>query len=157
MVKEDKSLKTFIEKGENWLEPLREYRDWLLSIRENPEYREKSCFTISNASAENNGTLYSSHGSLFPFILKYKSTSVLLVKSPSFSFGSYAGVCEFDLQANKKGNIVLIGGKNGAGKTTLFSGIKLCLYGNKAAGFENINASSHNYHLLDHSKKAYPI
>ena len=56
------------------------------------------------------------------------------------NFGSYAGVCEFDLQANKKGNIVLIGGKNGAGKTTLFSGIKLCLYGNKAAGFENINA-----------------
>lgn len=56
------------------------------------------------------------------------------------NFGSYAGVCEFDLQVNKKGNIVLIGGKNGAGKTTLFSGIKLCLYGNKAAGFENINA-----------------
>ena len=41
MVKEDKSLKAFIEKGEKWLEPLREYRDWLLSIRENPEYREK--------------------------------------------------------------------------------------------------------------------
>lgn len=41
MVKEDKSLKTFIEKGENWLEPLRKYRDWLLSIREKPEYREK--------------------------------------------------------------------------------------------------------------------
>lgn len=56
------------------------------------------------------------------------------------NFGSYAGVCEFDLQTTKKGNIVLIGGKNGAGKTTLFSGIKLCLYGNKAAGFENINA-----------------
>ena len=36
------------------------------------------------------------------------------------NFGSYAGVCEFDLQANKNGNIVLIGGKNGAGKTTLF-------------------------------------
>lgn len=56
------------------------------------------------------------------------------------NFGSYAGVCEFNLNTNKKGNIVLIGGKNGAGKTTLFSGIKLCLYGNKAAGFENINA-----------------
>lgn len=41
MVKEDKSLKSFIEKGEKWLEPLREYRDWLLSIRENPDYREK--------------------------------------------------------------------------------------------------------------------
>lgn len=56
------------------------------------------------------------------------------------NFGSYAGVCEFDLRTNNKGNIVLIGGKNGAGKTTLFSGIKLCLYGNKAAGFENVNA-----------------
>lgn len=56
------------------------------------------------------------------------------------NFGSYVGVCKFDLQANKKRNIVLIGGKNGAGKTTLFSGIKLCMYGNKAAGFENINA-----------------
>lgn len=41
MVKEDKSLKSFIDKGEKWLEPLRVYRDWLLSIRENPEYREK--------------------------------------------------------------------------------------------------------------------
>ena len=56
------------------------------------------------------------------------------------NFGSYAGKCEFDLNTGKKGNIVLIGGKNGAGKTTLFSGIKLCLYGNKSAGFENINA-----------------
>ncbi len=56
------------------------------------------------------------------------------------NFGSYVGVCVFDLKSNSKGNIVLIGGKNGAGKTTLFSGIKLCLYGNKAAGFENINA-----------------
>ena len=49
------------------------------------------------------------------------------------NFGSYAGKCEFDLNTGKKGNIVLIGGKNGAGKTTLFSGIKLCLYGNKSA------------------------
>ena len=57
------------------------------------------------------------------------------------NFGSYAGICEFDLLAsNRKGNIVLIGGKNGTGKTTLFSGIKLCLYGNKAEGFENVNA-----------------
>ncbi len=56
------------------------------------------------------------------------------------NFGSYAGVCVFDLRSNEKGNIVLIGGKNGAGKTTLFSGIKLCLYGNKAEGFESVNA-----------------
>ena len=57
------------------------------------------------------------------------------------NFGSYAGVCVFDLLSERrKGNIVLIGGKNGAGKTTLFSGIKLCLYGNRAEGFESINS-----------------
>ncbi len=56
------------------------------------------------------------------------------------NFGSYEGICVFDLATGNKGNIVLIGGKNGAGKTTLFSGIKLCLYGNKFAGFENVNS-----------------
>lgn len=57
------------------------------------------------------------------------------------NFGSYAGKCVFDLHNGaRKGNIILIGGKNGAGKTTLFSGIKLCLYGNKSEGFESVNA-----------------
>lgn len=41
MVKEDKSLKNFIDCGEEWLKPLRDFRNWLLDIRENPEYREK--------------------------------------------------------------------------------------------------------------------
>lgn len=40
MVKEDKSLKGFIESGERWLLPLREFRDWLLSNRNNPELRD---------------------------------------------------------------------------------------------------------------------
>lgn len=40
MVKEDKSLKGFIESGERWLIPLREFRDWLLSIRNAPELRD---------------------------------------------------------------------------------------------------------------------
>lgn len=41
MVKEDKSLKAFIEKGEKWLIPLREYRNWLIEMRKNPDAREK--------------------------------------------------------------------------------------------------------------------
>lgn len=41
MVKEDKSLKNFIDKGCEELEPLRDFRNWLISIRNNPEYREK--------------------------------------------------------------------------------------------------------------------
>ncbi len=40
MVKEDKSLKGFIESGERWLLPLREFRDWLISIRNNTELRD---------------------------------------------------------------------------------------------------------------------
>lgn len=40
MVKEDKSLKGFIESGEYWLIPLREFRNWLLSIRNNPDLRD---------------------------------------------------------------------------------------------------------------------
>lgn len=40
MVKEDKSLKAFIDKGETWLEPLRDYRNWLVELRSDPAARE---------------------------------------------------------------------------------------------------------------------
>ena len=41
MVKEDKSLKAFIDRGEEWLIPLREYRNWMIELRKNPDAREK--------------------------------------------------------------------------------------------------------------------
>lgn len=41
MVKEDKSLKNFINNGCKELEPLRDFREWLLAIRNNPDYRDK--------------------------------------------------------------------------------------------------------------------
>lgn len=40
MVKEDKSLKGFIESGERWLIPLRDFRDWLLTIRNTSTFRD---------------------------------------------------------------------------------------------------------------------
>ena len=40
MVKEDKSLKNFIEGGADWLNPLRDYRNWILELRSNPNARE---------------------------------------------------------------------------------------------------------------------
>lgn len=40
IVKEDKSLINFIEKGSEELIPLRDFRNWLISIRNNPEYRD---------------------------------------------------------------------------------------------------------------------
>lgn len=49
MVKEDKSLKAFIDRGETWLVPLRDYRNWLVEMRANPDAREKK---------RRNGTMY---------------------------------------------------------------------------------------------------
>ena len=40
MVKEDKSLKAFIDRGETWLEPLRDFRNWLIQLRSTPSARE---------------------------------------------------------------------------------------------------------------------
>ena len=40
IVKEDKSLQNFISKGSNELIPLRNFRNWLVSIRQDPNYRE---------------------------------------------------------------------------------------------------------------------
>lgn len=40
IVKVDKSLQRFIDNGSKELVPLREFRDWLVSIRQNPEFRD---------------------------------------------------------------------------------------------------------------------
>ena len=40
IVKEDKSLLNFIKKGSTELIPLRDFRNWLVSIRQNPKYRD---------------------------------------------------------------------------------------------------------------------
>ena len=49
MVKEDKSLKAFIDRGETWLIPLRDYRNWMLQMRSTPGAREYK---------RRNGTMY---------------------------------------------------------------------------------------------------
>ncbi|MBU5310597.1 DNA phosphorothioation system sulfurtransferase DndC [Tissierella carlieri] len=41
VVKNDKSLTGFIESGEEWLIPLARFREWLLEIRDDREYRDK--------------------------------------------------------------------------------------------------------------------
>jgi len=40
IVKEDKSLQNFIDRGSNDLIPLRDFRNWLVSIRHDPKYRD---------------------------------------------------------------------------------------------------------------------
>lgn len=49
LVKEDKSLQSFINKGAKDLIPLREFRDWLVSIRQDPGFRD---------TKRRNGTVY---------------------------------------------------------------------------------------------------
>src|SRR5699024_1146913 len=49
LVKEDKSLQSFINKGSNELKPLRKFRDWLVSIRQDPDFRD---------TKRRNGTVY---------------------------------------------------------------------------------------------------
>ena len=41
IVREDKSMQRFIDSGVTELIPLKDFRSWLLSIRNNPDYREK--------------------------------------------------------------------------------------------------------------------
>ncbi|KQB91443.1 DNA phosphorothioation system sulfurtransferase DndC [Geobacillus thermoleovorans] len=41
VVQEDKSLKGFIESGDEWLTPLLKFRNWLLENRDKEDYREK--------------------------------------------------------------------------------------------------------------------
>lgn len=58
------------------------------------------------------------------------------------NLGPYAGTNNFVLNSNDSNkNIVLVGGKNGAGKSTLFNSIKVCLYGNRALGYQTNNAN----------------
>lgn len=40
IVKEDKSLQKFVDNGSTELVPLREFRNWLVSIRQDPEFRD---------------------------------------------------------------------------------------------------------------------
>lgn len=40
IVKEDKSLQKFIDNGAKELIPLRDFRNWLVSVRQNPDYRD---------------------------------------------------------------------------------------------------------------------
>jgi len=55
MVKEDKSLKNFIDHGATELIPLRDFRNWLVELRANPEardYRRRNGSVYLNASGD---------------------------------------------------------------------------------------------------------
>lgn len=61
VVSKDKSLTQFIDKGETWLIPLRDYRDWLYSIRDNESMRMRrrhdGSIYFSKIKSDENGVL----------------------------------------------------------------------------------------------------
>ena len=60
-----------------------------------------------------------------------------ITKIKLHNIGPYRGDNNlFDIDVNKKKNIILIGGKNGAGKTTLLNSIKTGLFGTYAYGLK---------------------
>ena len=72
IVKEDKSLQNFINKGATELIPLRNFRNWLVSIRQNPEYRDNK---------RRNGSVYEkSNGDLGLGPFKLSARRIILEK-----------------------------------------------------------------------------
>jgi DNA sulfur modification protein DndC len=69
VVQEDKSLKGFIESGDEWLTPLLRFRNWLLENRDNPEYREKKRM---NGSVYLVGDDENKRKGLGPYTLEYR-------------------------------------------------------------------------------------
>ena len=72
IVKEDKSLQNFIDKGSEELIPLRNFRNWLVSIRQNPDYRDNK---------RRNGSVYEkSNGDLGLGPFKLSARRIILEK-----------------------------------------------------------------------------
>lgn len=103
MVKEDKSLKNFIDRGETWLIPLRDYRNWLLEMRTTPGAREYK---------RRNGTMYrKADGNLGegPFTMETRQEMLKrllqLEKNTGISLISIEELKQIDLFWSKEGDL----------------------------------------------------
>ena len=103
MVKEDKSLKAFIDRGEEWLIPLRDYRNWLLELRSTPGAREYK---------RRNGSVYrKADGTLGegPFTMSIRqemlSKLLKLEKETGFSLITMEELREIDKLWDKEGDL----------------------------------------------------
>ncbi len=103
MVKEDKSLKAFIDKGESWLVPLKEYRDWLLEMRTTPGTREYK---------RRNGTVYRKSDGSFgegPFTMETRKQMLRkllqLEKETKLNLISMEELKQIDLMWDKEGDL----------------------------------------------------
>ncbi len=103
MVKEDKSLKAFIDRGETWLVPLRDYRDWLVELRSTPGAREYK---------RRNGAVYrKADGTLGegPFTMETRKEMLrrllLLEKNTGLSLITVEELKQIDILWDKEGDL----------------------------------------------------
>lgn len=103
MVKEDKSLKAFIDKGETWLIPLREYRNWLIELRRTSEAREtkrRNGSVYRKADGEiglGPFTMETRKKMLYKLLLLQKQTTLPLITMEELRYIDYLWDTEGDL------------------------------------------------------------
>lgn len=110
VVKEDKSLQGFIRSGEEHLQPLVDFRNWLIELRDRPGYRSD---TKRNGNAGPGPFLPSARQEILDQLLALeKQTGVPLISDEELVYIQQEWSREFDFQNNLAANIAIRYGRN---------------------------------------------
>ena len=110
VVKEDKSLQGFIRSGEEHLQPLVEFRNWLIELRDRPGYRSE---VRRNGNAGPGPFLPSARQEILDQLLALeKQTGLPLATDEELVYIQQEWSIEFDFQNNLATNIAARHGRN---------------------------------------------
>lgn len=110
VVKEDKSLQGFIRSGEEYLQPLVEFRNWLIDLRDRPGYRSE---VKRNGNAGPGPFLPSARQEILDQLLSLEEqTGLPLVSDEELVYIQQEWSKEFDFQNNLATNIAARHGRN---------------------------------------------
>jgi DNA sulfur modification protein DndC len=110
VVKEDKSLQGFIRSGEEYLQPLVDFRNWLIELRDRPGYRSD---IKRNGNAGPGPFLPSARQEILDQLLALeKKTGLPLVSDEEIVYIQQDWSKEFDFQNNLATNIAARYGRN---------------------------------------------
>ena len=110
VVKEDKSLKGFIQSGEEYLQPLIEFRNWLIELRDKPGYRSD---VKRNGNAGPGPFLPHARQEILDRLLSLEKKTVLsLVNDAELNYIQIEWAKEFDFQNRLATDIALRYGRH---------------------------------------------
>ena len=110
VVKEDKSLQGFIRSGEEHLQPLVNFRNWLIELRDRPGYRSD---IKRNGNAGPGPFLPSARQEILDQLLALeKQTKLPLITNEELAYIQQEWSREFDFQNNLATNIAIRYGRN---------------------------------------------